>query len=452
MIEKKYITSIALTLSALVIMSLAACTISIPKRKPVDLEVAGRAPERTPIYEHNGWTIARASLHNHTIYSDGCRTPEDLLELARMQGMAVLAYTDHREGKMCLGKNKMLCVQTGGVEKVGYRAYYEMLSEIQKMAAAQDMIVTRGVEVSSPYFFNNGKFPHLVIRGQYKHFTVYDIQDPSIYDDMPLKRHITVWKPEPVVGDVPYQEFIDYVVDNGGIVHAVHVESEQDDWLGPVHVLTPAPVTNLHLRNLTGFSILPEAWHERTGGPGGLWDTSLVEYLAGMRERPLWASGDADYHGPGGSLAIATTLLYMREFTEEEVYRCMREGRMVSLQGESFQDSYVAEWWVSDQGAPSRKVMLGEEITIKGTPTIHFALDHPVSDCRVRLVRNGVVIAEQQGSELTFLDEEYGSKKEPVYYRVEVIGPHGAGEADYSSDTMQDNELFVNPIFVRFHD
>ena len=52
--------------------------------------------------------------------------------------------------------------------------------------------------------------------------------------------------------------------------------------------------------------------------PGGQWDSVLADYLAGLRDRPLWVSADADYHC-GGSLAIATTMFYMREFTEAEV-------------------------------------------------------------------------------------------------------------------------------------
>jgi hypothetical protein len=257
-------------------------------------------------------------------------------------------------------------------------------------------------------------------------------------------------RPEPSPGDTPYQQFVDYITDHGGIVHAVHVESAQDEWLGAVHILTPAPIKNLHLRHLTGFSITPEGWHEKAGGPGGLWDTDLLEYLAGMRERPLWASGDADYHGPHGSLATSTTLFYMREFAEDEVYRCLREGRMVALQGDAFQDSYVSEWWVSDGGKPSNPVMLGEEVKVKAAPVIRFALDHPVADTRTRLIRNGVVIHEEQGSELSFTDREQADKRAPAFYRVEVIGPRNAAEKSYESATEPDSELFVNPIFVRF--
>lgn len=431
---------------AVVGLMAAGCTIRLPQGKAVALETGQAQPERRPVYEHAGWVIARASLHNHTIYSDGCRSAEDLLRLAQMQGMAVLAYNDHREGKLCLGKR--FCIQAGGVEQVGYAAYFEHLRRIQAQALAQGMIVLKGVEVSSPYMFNYGRFPRLVLGGQFRHFTVYAIEDPQLLERMPARREMKL-KPERIPDLRPYQEFVDYIVQHGGIVHAVHVESGQDEWFGPVHAITPPPIPNLHLRNLTGFSILPEAWHEKAGGPGGRWDTVLLEYLSGMRERPLWASADADYHGPKGSLANATTLFYLREFSEPEIYRAMREGRMVALQGEAFQNSFVAEWWVSDSGPPKEAVMLGQEVTLKATPVVRFALDHPVPACRVRLLRNGRIIAEQEGSEITFADEEQGAKKEPAVYRVEVVGPRGEGKV-FETALAPESELFVNPIFVRF--
>jgi hypothetical protein len=438
----------AFFVAAAALMLLGGCYID-PNvfEKQIAIE-AGGEPERVPIYEHAGWTVARASFHNHTIYSDGAHTPEDLLELARQQGMAVLAYNDHREGKICM--DGVLCVQAGGVEKVGYDAYFDHLSKIQETAEDQNMIVTRGIEVSSPYLYNAGKFPHIVIVGQFRHFTVYDIEDTKIFNEMPARRKIESLKPETDPGDEPYQKFVDYIVDHGGIVHAVHVELSDDSWLGTIHVLTPPPLRNLLLKNLTGFSILPDAWHEKTGGPGGYWDTVLLEYTFGMRDTPLWASADADYHGPEGSLATATTLLYMREFTEQEVYRCMREGRMVALAGEAFQDTYVTEWLVDDSINFGEPIMLGREVKLKRAPIVRFSLDHPVEGVRIRLVRNGTVIHEQAGSEMTYVDNELGAKKEPAYYRVEVIGPKKPGGDPYRDVTMPESLLYVNPIFVRF--
>jgi len=430
-------------------MLLSGCAISAGlKKNPLALEPGGPEPERTPRYEHAGWIIARGSIHNHTVYSDGCRAPEDLLEMARRQGMAVLAYNDHREGKICAGKRELFCAKMSGVEAVGYEAYYEHLRQIQEQGAAKGMIVLKGIEVI-PYFYNYGKFPALVLDGLQAHFVVYGIEDPQVFEKMPARHNVPL-KPEPIPDEKPWAQWVDYLAGQGGIVSVAHLDEGGDMWYGPAHGACPPVPENLHrLKNLTAFAALAYAWHEKTAGPGGLWDTVLVEYLLGMRAKPIWTLADADYHCES-SLAIANTLFYLREFSEPEIYRAMREGRMVALQGDAFQDSYVAEWWVSDRGKPEDDpVMLGRELTLRGAPVIRFALDHPVADCRVRLIRNGVVIHEAPGAELTYRDEELGSKKEPAFYRVEVVGPR-ADRGDYDGPTMPASELFVNPIFVRF--
>jgi len=436
---KRASLALAIALAA-VSLAAAACMLPASKKKPIPLEKISSEPERTAIYRHDGWTIARASLHNHTIYSDGCRTPEDLLELARMQGMAVLAYTDHREGVVCYGK--MFCGDRGGVESVGYDVYYDHLDEIQETAASYGMIALKGVEVSPPYFRNYGRLPSLFLWGGANHFTVYAIEDPAVLEDMPTRDEIPL-SPETEYDQGPYEEFVKYIHDAGGIVHCVHPEWTSDGWDGTVHSMTIPPIHNVRIPHITAFAALPESF-EVVPRPGGPWDGVLAEYLVGMRERPVWVVGDADYHC-GGSLANATTLLYMREFTEAEVYNCMKEGRMVALSGEAFQDSYVAEWRVGD-GA---RVMSGEEVVVRGAPTVRFALDHPVAECETVLIRNGVAIKRTLGVELSFTDHDLAKTRSPAYYRVEVVGPIGDNRS-FESPTIPESLLFTNPIFVRF--
>lgn len=445
--SKSIYRAIVWGLACLALM-VSSCYLPAGKRKTVEVEPGAGKAERTPVYKHGGWIIARASLHSHTNVSDGCRTPEDLLELARIQGMAVLSYNDHREAKECAGKSELFCQRKGNIEgTIGYKEYFEILDGLQEKARGMDMIVLKGTE-ARPYIYNYGKFPHLVINGGQNHFTVNDIDEPEILEGMPGRDYIT-FKPHPLIAAEPYNEFVDYVVANGGIVSAAHIDSGNDEWVGMAHGAQPAPADNIHrLDNLTAFAVLPEGWGEKSGGPGGWWDTVLMEYLGGMRKVPVWAWGDSDYHCRR-SLAGATTLFYMREFTEEEVYRCMREGRMVALMGDSFQDTYVAQWAVSGSGKPSGKVMLGQEVKVKGAPVIRFALNRAVPGCRTRLIKNGKVIFEGEGTEISYIDREQGKREEPAYYRVEVVGPRLDPET-YDGPTHPESELFVNPIFVRF--
>lgn len=437
--------AVALALAAGMIICGCSGVVYMTGRDNVPLD-PGSGQVRTPIHHAGGWIVARASMHNHTTYSDGCRTPEDLLAQARYEGMAILAYTDHREGGVCFRKG--LCMPINGIEKVGYEQYFDHIGRIK--ADADDLIILAGAEVV-PYYYNVGKPPNFEIFGENHHFTVYGISDPQVFRDMPARREMRDLKPEPLPGLTPYRNFVDYITANGGIVHAVHVESSQDSWYGPAHFISAGPVNHiLELTGLTDFSILPEGWHERAGGAGGGWDAALIEYLVGARAQTPWAMGDADYHCPPGSLARSTTLFYMHEWSEDEVYRCLREGRMVALMGASFQDCYVSEFSVSDSGAPADPIMLGQKARLSGPPVVRFSLDKEIPGVRSRLIRNGVVIMEKAGSSFTYVDQDLFDQNIPAVYRVEVVGPGVEPDPDQDMSLEADSELFTNPVFVYF--
>jgi hypothetical protein len=439
-----------LLLTLLLVVFVAGCSnlIYLTGQKAIPLGPAGEQ-ERTPIYRYGEWTIARASMHNHTTFSDGVRTPEDLLELARREGIAVLAYNDHREGGIKIKHGPRIPVN--GIERkgVGYNVYFDRLRPLREQS--RDILVLIGAEVN-PFLYNFGKVPYLNIAYQNRHLTVYGIDDPQVFWEMPVWREVDPSPPMPYQDLSHFQEFIDYIRRNGGIVMAAHVESKQDDWVGPVHFFDQPPINHIHdLRHLDAFSILPEAYHALAGGAGGIWDTTLLEYLMGMRDQAPWCMGDADYHGPEGGLTWSTTLFYLHEFTPEDVYAAIREGRMVALMGESFQDSYVAEFSVSEAGkAPANPIMFAQTLTVSSPPVIRFRLDHEVPDVRTRLIRNGQVILEKEGSSLEYSDAEMVQQKMPAYYRVEVVGPVLPEDEAHRQPPERESELFTNPIFVKF--
>ncbi len=410
-------------------------------RKTVPLELSG-VPERTAVYHHDGWIVARASMHNHTVLSDGVREPEDLLLQAKQEGMAILAYTDHREGGFKIGKRLNLPIN--GIESIGYEAYLDRLNEIK--SNEDELIILLGIEVA-PFFYNTGKAPNFIIMNENMHFTVYNISDPQVFLDMPVTRDIHV-KPDPLTFTEPYQKFVDYITEHGGIVHKVHPESTLDRWVGPIRFISRKhPEQIRSLEGLAGFSVLPEGY-EIAARPGGAWDAALVEYLLGARDQVPWAMGDADYHGPNGSLARSTTMFYMREFSEDEVYNCLREGRMIALMGASFQDSYVTEFSVSDFGPPESTIMFGQKAYLSGPPLIRFSLNREVPEVRTLLIRNGKVIYETTDSIFEYTDHEMFDSNIPAVYRVEMIGPRENREPGESGKLEAQSELFTNPIFV----
>lgn len=432
--------TLALSLGLILLVALATgCGV---KGKPVPLSETLSTPLHTRIYKYGEWLIARGSVHNHTTFSDGCRKPEDLVQQARNEGIAVLAITDHREGKLCI--NEKICVDSGGVEspKTGFEKYLKTLLELQSQS--QNPLIIPGMEVA-PYFWNE-RSPKPLLKGDSRHFTVYWVTDPKVFEQMPVTRNITT-KPQPDPGPEPYNVFVNYIVDHGGMVFEAH-----PDWINPsdygiAEARTDAPtMLAAQLPRLTGIAPIPDGIFS-AGSPGGVWDVALMEYLAGYRQEPLWAWGEADFHcidpkNPNNNLRIGTTLFYLKEYTLDQVYDAMKKGRMVALMGELFQEVYVAEFSVGEKAVPG-KVMLGEWVKLNAAPVIRFALNQQVELKEARLIRNGKVIYTGKSSNFEFTDTEAQKLGTPVYYRVQLIGE---GPMELSNATL----LYTNPIYVSF--
>jgi len=404
----------------------------------------------TPIYTQGDWIIARASLHNHTNISDGVYTPEDLITLAKREGIAILAITDHREGAIKLSGG--IKIPVNGIEKIGYDEYFKKLTPLKQSAEAdKKMIVLLGVE-ANPFLYNIGKFPYAVIMEQNSHFVVYQISDPQVFKNMPAWREVSLKPLNSPPGQKHVQDWVDYMAANSGLLFVAHPASEMSTWVLTIHFYSEPPYKNLRLKNITGFSSLPESFGPEIAAAGGAWDSVLAEYLDGMREKPIWADADCDFHGNFNddlTTYCGTTLFYLKEFSEKDIYSSMQQGRMVALEGDAFQNSYVAEFSVSDKGAPENEVMMGSEIKISAPPIVRFRLDHDVPGVKTYLIRNGKVVKEVGGTSLEYKDQEMFDKKMPAYYRIEVAGPI-TPIVNPMDPYPKNNILFTNPVFVRF--
>ncbi len=393
-------------------------------------------PETTPVYQMGDWVIARGSVHNHTTFSDGCRSPEDLIQQARNEGIAVLGITDHREGRTCVGKHHEICANMGGFDskKVGTEKYFEQINRLS--SETESPLVLTGFEIG-PYMWNEGYFPYLTLKATHWHFTVYGIDTPELYAKMPAPWGILM-KPQPDPGIKPYADFVNYVIGQGGLVFQAHPEStEYQRYYDLVYLLAAAP-THLtdNLLNLTGVAVIPSGLNQ-VGQPAGEWDRAQAQYLAGIREKPLWATGDSDFECPDlpYNLRTGTTLFYLKSLSKAEVFKAMRAGKMVALMGNDFQDIFVSNFSVSDQPG-AEKIMLGEEVKLNGPVDIRFSLNKEIPVQEAKLIRNGKVIATSKTSKLEFRDEDAFKKGAPVFYRVELVGEDGR------------SRLFTNPIFV----
>lgn len=405
--------------------------------KPIPLGEKKGISEHTPFWNYEGWIIARGSIHNHTTFSDGCRTPEDLIQQARNEGLAVLSITDHREGRTCLDKDQKICVNMGGFDskKVGSKKYFDYMKKLADETEWPVLLV--GFEIG-PYMWNEGYFPWLTLKATHWHFTVYKIDTPELFSKMPAPWGVLP-QPQPDPGLKPYLDFVNYVIDNGGIVFQAHPESgNYERYYNLIYLLSGAP-THLteKLLRLTGVAIVPSGLEE-VAQPSGEWDRANAQYLVGIREKPLWGIGDADFHcpDPGESLRNGTTLFYLKNLTRDEVFNAMLSGKMVALMGEAFQEVFVSEFSVGDGKTGTDKIMLGEEVSLSTVPVIKFSLNREIPGQIISLIRNGKKIFQTRTSSFEFRDEKAGIKKVPVFYRVEVRSEDGK------------SWLFTNPIFV----
>ena len=102
----------------------------------------------------------RVDLHMHTLYSDGIKTPEELIEFARSRGVSVMCINDHDNVK---GVMNML--------------------ELEKK---EDITVLCGIELSSS--FTDGSTIHTT--GYFPRDTDFASMQAELEKSVPEKRYV----------------------------------------------------------------------------------------------------------------------------------------------------------------------------------------------------------------------------------------------------------------------
>lgn len=380
-----------------------------------------RSPEMHRTAE--GWAL-KAALHTHTRWSHGALSAEELVQVARSNGVAVLAVTEHDLLEACY--TRLFCFRDPSVVEMGYASYFSQMDELQR--ATPDLVLLPALEVT-PYAYWRGFPPWLRLHGWNRHFTVYDLDDPSSCATMPTlgnqDRPRSYFQGDR--GDETYARFTRHVAEHGGMTFLAHPESE-DSYL----FLTartdddPYPEFAAELPGVTGFAALPSG-RGKLLEAGGIWDQVLMEYLRGERDVPVWAIGDADFHGDEQSIDRTVTWIHAEAPTEEAVLAAMRDGRMATFQGPDTRALWVTEFSLRVAGAEAGAgaVMLGQVTRDSAAVELHFGLSRDVPGLELRLIRNGEVISTAAGRELRFDDSAFLARGDPAYYRVEGTGDDG---------------------------
>lgn len=243
-------------------------------------------------------------------------------------------------------------------------------------------------------------------------------------------------------GIAPYQTFINYVVDNGGLVFWNHPETKSGTRpLPPITLDTPPyPEVLRESKNYSGIAVLSG---ETFAGvePGDLWDQELNAFAQGKRQRPAWGIATSDFHRDGRNdeeLGDYSTIFAVKALTRQEILGSLAKGRYYAVRGPHALQDRLLEFTVTDRDSKHRAIS-GELLTMVGkkiTATITIeAKNGEAHSLNLRLIRNGAVIHTETGTTPLHLTiEDQPQTERASYYRLEV-----------TSDCCR---LLSNPIFV----
>ncbi len=252
----------------------------------------------------------------------------------------------------------------------------------------------------------------------------------------------------------PYQAVIDYVNDLGGLVFWAHPEASYNQRISseqgnPFLSYALRTVLNdgidivtdsyYHLLNstvdYTGFAIFFEG-SRHVGNPGGLWDSLLLQFCKGTRDRPVWAIAEIDME-EGTDPKTATesqTVFLVREKTKEEYLEALRKGRVYCFNKGLTNWTTIKEYSVASAG---KKAISGEILRYAEDAVMTFDIDIRRHDVRL----NVVVIVDGQ----PVLQQRYDGTA-PL--TVPLFEPHDdigyVRVVMYWGDTMV---VATNPIF-----
>lgn len=247
-------------------------------------------------------------------------------------------------------------------------------------------------------------------------------------------------------GSWPYQNVINYVNENQGLVFWAHPETGNYSKTKHVEVVTEEHTQDFYdTQNYTGFCIFYEGY-EKIGKTGGLWDKVLLEYVQGKRENPVWAIGGLafDYHGDlRKKLEDLRNILLLKSYNKDEVINALRDGRMYVLRGCDSSNFILDDFSV--QAGRSKEVgIMGQTLKLTDNTSIlriagHFKNKQKAKNRNVvvRLIKNGKIIQvfNREGDfDIRFTDNGANNNMK-AYYRIEIKG--------------KNIHLVSNPIFVK---
>ncbi len=376
---------------------------------------------------------APAAIQIASTVSDGKYSLEEIVRSARESGIkiVILGERDFMRWEYGLWPFRSLIkktIQSNSLSAYGIERYLKEIESLQKQNP--DMLIIPGIESAPFYYWEGSPFrKNLKIKNWHKHMLIVGLKDNDDYENIPSlsnpRAKVKYGQYHGDLGVKPYQDLIDYVNQEGGLIYWTHPEAENISSRGDIGIETKEYSENLSKTyGYTGFTVFYDGY-EKTARPGGIWDGLLKEYCAGIRKQVVWAIGGLGFDQVGelsAALKDLRVILNLSEWSQDAVLAALREGRNYVVLGGSSLKLEVFKAEIRD-GRPWVK--------IKG----YLVSDKEVL-LRIKLIRGGEVIKVFEAGnifDITYEDDSL-AKGEKTYYRLEITLPGGI--------------LIANPVFM----
>ena len=440
-----------------------------------------------------------------TRFSRGCSTLRDVAEMARAKGIDTVIFGDQARDSLEYGVVPLERIirkrnENASILTMGAPAYIAEVNDNDKQF--EETILISGSEVAPFYYWTGSVLNgNLIANNPDKHLFIVGFDEPEIYEQLPIldsnfsKRYLTHYqnyfygsliffllfltiflkgykkkltrvfagvmfllalnnipfKSSPFsqykgdLGTEPYQELIDYVTSNGGLIFWNHMEAPNKiKQKGRVSYKTePYPEDLVLTSGYTGFQSVAD-FPIMQIEPGNEWDNVLNKYLEGSRKKPVWGYGGNNYlcENGGTKLGEIRTIFLVRQKSRDEILEAMASGRMYAVRQTGDERISLDNFTLSDI-ISGQQATMGEELISNDFPELKIKVrmtSGTEKTVRLSVIRNGIEVKQEKVSlpyELTWRDVNLNKNNGPLFYRLKV-------EADSK------NYLVSNPIFFRF--
>ena len=441
------------------------------------------------------------SIHIHSTFSTGGESLEEIASHASKAGVDVLVVTDDdllrvEYGLPFFRNLAYRRVENAVLSHASMQAYLDEIDRVDELYP--NLLIIDGIE-SAPFYYWEVDWPQLrwTLRHWNKHMVAVGLGSAESYAGLPVigggSTHVWHWssvallwpalgllyclllgrgKPPLIrmgvglvsalclvnnwpfkvplldayhgdLGPAPYQHYIDYVNDKGGMALWAHPESRST--IPPMSffggLMEVVSETDAHAEDLVetyDYTAFAALYADRITAtePGSEWDQLLLDHTKGRRDNPIWGIGERDYHyAKKGKIDGILSVFLVREKSKRAVMEALRRGRLYATRGGH--ERLVLNRFVVE--TESARGVAGTEVESSGKALVLVdigRIDGEAEKIRVTLIKSGEVVADLTGVTPIRLEhiESNIQEGERVYYRVMGYRRKAA--------------LISNPIFV----